>query len=49
LMNQYFPAYECVDDPLLGRKVRADEYERACDVLDAVGLQEGWVQEFEPD
>ena len=49
LMNQYFPAYQCVDDPLLGRKVNASEYEAACDALDAAGLENGWVQEFEAD
>jgi putative pyruvate formate lyase activating enzyme len=46
LMNQYFPAYKCVDDPLLGRKVSAGEYELARKALDAAGLQQGWVQEF---
>ena len=49
LMNQYFPAYNCVDDPLLGRKVNAREYERAREALEAAGLQEGWVQEFDED
>jgi putative pyruvate formate lyase activating enzyme len=47
LMNQYFPAYKCVDDPLLGRKVSAQEYERALDALDAFGFENGWVQEFD--
>ena len=37
LMNQYFPAYDCVDDPLLGRKVSAHEYELACQALDSMG------------
>jgi putative pyruvate formate lyase activating enzyme len=49
LMNQYFPAYKCVDDPLLGRKVSPHEYELAREALDAAGLQEGWVQELEGD
>jgi putative pyruvate formate lyase activating enzyme len=49
LMSQYFPAYKCVDDPLLGRKVSAIEYERARERLHAIGLEEGWVQEPEID
>ena len=44
-----YPAYQCVDDPLLGRKVTAHEYELACEALDATGLQEGWVQELDAD
>ena len=37
------------DDPHLGRKVSAREYELACGALDAAGLREGWVQELEED
>jgi putative pyruvate formate lyase activating enzyme len=49
LMNQYFPAYECVDDPVLGRKVTASEYEAACEALERAGLERGWVQELEAE
>jgi putative pyruvate formate lyase activating enzyme len=45
LMSQYFPAYRCVDDDLLGRKVTAEEYEEALAALDEAGLEDGWVQE----
>lgn len=45
LMNQYFPAYQCVDDAVLGRKVTEEEYEAAFAALDAAGLENGWVQE----
>jgi putative pyruvate formate lyase activating enzyme len=47
LMNQYFPAYKCVDDPLLGRKVTAAEYARAREALEAAGLEEGWAQDLD--
>jgi putative pyruvate formate lyase activating enzyme len=49
LMNQYFPAYRCVDDPLLGRKVTEEEYAAALAALDAAGLENGWVQEFDDE
>jgi len=49
LMSQYFPAYECVNDPLLGRKVSAREYELARTALEETGFQEGWVQEVGAD
>jgi len=47
LMAQYFPAFECVNDPLLGRKVSEQEYEDAFAALVEVGLEDGWVQELE--
>jgi putative pyruvate formate lyase activating enzyme len=49
LMNQYFPAYRSVDDPLLGRKVTEDEYAAALDALDVAGLENGWIQEFDDE
>jgi putative pyruvate formate lyase activating enzyme len=45
LMAQYFPAYQCVDDSVLGRKITAQEYEEAVAALDEAGLENGWVQE----
>jgi len=47
LMDQYFPAYECVQDPELGRKLTPEEYAAAFEALSAAGLDEGWVQEHE--
>jgi putative pyruvate formate lyase activating enzyme len=45
LMSQYFPAYQCVDDELLGRKITVEEYEGAIAALDEAGLVNGWIQE----
>lgn len=47
LMSQYFAAFQCVGDPILGRKITPKEYQAAFDALDAAGLENGWVQEFE--
>jgi putative pyruvate formate lyase activating enzyme len=47
LMAQYFPAYRCVDDPELGRKLSEREYEAALSALDEAGLENGWVQELD--
>lgn len=49
LMDQYFPAYQCVDDALLGRKITEDEYETAFQALVDAGLENGWVQEHEEE
>jgi putative pyruvate formate lyase activating enzyme len=47
LMDQYFPAYKAVDDPILGRKITSDEYEAALDAFEAAGLENGWLQEHD--
>jgi putative pyruvate formate lyase activating enzyme len=48
VMAQYFPAHRAVGHPLLGRRITAGEYEAALEALDAAGLRNGWVQEYEP-
>jgi len=46
-MDQYFPAYKAVNDPVLGRKITPEEYEAALTAFDAAGLEQGWLQEHE--
>ncbi len=45
LMDQYFPAYHALDDPLLCRKVTTDEYLAALDAFETAGLERGWFQD----
>lgn len=47
LMDQYFPAHKAVNDPALGRKITAAEYEAALDAFEAAGLENGWMQDHE--
>ena len=49
LMAQYFPAYQCTDDDVLGRKITDAEYEVALESLDRLGLEHGWVQDRDAD
>ncbi|MBN1639752.1 MAG: radical SAM protein [Anaerolineae bacterium] len=49
LMAQYFPAYECVGDAVLGCKITEAEYEDAVAALLSSGLENGWVQEYDND
>lgn len=44
LMDQYFPAYQAVGDPVLGRKVTEEEYLAALEAFDEAGLERGWFQ-----
>ncbi len=45
LMDQYFPAYKALRDPVLGRKITAEEYAAALEAFDAAGLEHGWMQD----
>ena len=49
IMAQYFPVNQATvaRNPLLSRKLMASEYWNALDLLEALGMEEGWVQEFE--
>ena len=47
LMNQYFPAHKAVNDPVLGRKATAAEYDAALEAFEAAGLDNGWMQDHE--
>ena len=44
LMAQYFPAYDAVGHPLLGRRPTAEEYDEAFAVLDEIGFEDGWAR-----
>jgi putative pyruvate formate lyase activating enzyme len=46
LMGQYFPAHRARDVPGLDRRLTEEEYTQALDLLDELGLKQGWVQGF---
>ena len=45
LMGQYFPAYRAGEFGSLARKVTAEEYDDAVGIMEAWGLENGWIQE----
>jgi putative pyruvate formate lyase activating enzyme len=47
VMSQYFPVHRALTMPLLDRKVRESEYHKVLDVLESLGMENGWAQEFE--
>jgi putative pyruvate formate lyase activating enzyme len=52
VMGQYHPAYKAVAGRMGAdwqRRVTAAEYEQVCCELEALGFEEGWVQELEQD
>lgn len=47
LMSQYFPAHKAVDIPVLCRRITTNEYHEAIEMLEAVDMANGWVQELD--
>ena len=45
LMDQYFPAWKAVNDPVLNRRLSWTEYRAAMDALEEFDLTAGYVQE----
>ena len=44
-MDQYFPAWKAVNDPVLNRRLTWTEYRAAIDALEEFKLDAGYVQE----
>ena len=47
LMSQYFPAYKAHEFKELSRRITAEEYEEAYQIMQKYRLENGWVQEHE--
>jgi putative pyruvate formate lyase activating enzyme len=50
LMAQYYPTHQAAANPrfvLLSRRISETEWMRAVNALDELGMQEGWLQEFD--
>jgi len=44
VMEQYFPAHNALQDPVMSRKITRDEYQEVVDIVDELGLANGWIQ-----
>lgn len=49
VMSQYYPVHKAVTEELLSRNIREIEYCRVLEMLDELGLENGFVQEFESE
>ncbi len=47
LMSQYFPAHLAVNIPGINNRITAEEYSRVVDLLEKLGLENGWVQDHD--
>jgi len=46
IMSQYSPQYRAKQIPLLARTISASEYKAVLNLVDRIGLENGWVQEM---
>ncbi len=46
IMSQYLPMHRAPKIPLLSRKITTAEYETVLQLLDELGLENGWIQEM---
>jgi putative pyruvate formate lyase activating enzyme len=46
IMSQYYPAHLALQIPELCRKISASEYSEVLELLDELGLENGWVQQM---
>ncbi len=49
LMAQYHPVYKARDINGWDQRVQADEYRKVCDVMNDLGFENGWIQEWEAE
>ncbi len=47
LMSQYYPTFQVTIDEFLGRTLNENEYQLVVDELEALGFENGWVQELD--
>jgi len=47
VMSQYYPTHKAVTTELLDRRIRESEYDKVLRLVDTLGFENGWCQEFE--
>lgn len=47
LMSQYYPTYHVAGHPFLGRTLKKNEYQLVVDVMENLGMHNGWIQDLE--
>jgi putative pyruvate formate lyase activating enzyme len=47
IMAQYYPTHKAIHFDLLNRKIYAGEYERVLHLLEQLGMENGWAQDWE--
>ncbi len=45
VMAQYYPRHRAMEMPLLARSISAAEYRRVVNIMDVLGMENGWLQD----
>ncbi|MBN1375733.1 MAG: radical SAM protein [Dehalococcoidia bacterium] len=50
IMAQYYPCHKATGEPLLSRKIYSGEYKKVLNLVEKLGMENGWLQEMDsPD
>ncbi len=49
IMSQYYPVHQAIEIPDLARKITTEEYSYVVDIVNRLGLENGWLQEIGAD
>lgn len=49
LMGQYFPVFQTIEHPSLGRRLSGEGYSSIIEEAQSLGFEKGWVQEYESE
>ena len=47
IMSQYYPTHHAPQIPLLARKINQAEYDEVVELLNSLGMENGWLQEMD--
>ncbi|MCX5993201.1 MAG: radical SAM protein [Chloroflexi bacterium] len=47
LMAQYYPCHNAGNEPLLSRRINAGEYSEVVDIMEGLGMGNGWLQQLD--
>jgi putative pyruvate formate lyase activating enzyme len=45
IMSQYYPRHKATEMPLLARSINSTEHRRVVNILDVLGMENGWMQD----
>ncbi len=47
LMAQYYPCHNAGNEPLLSRRITPGEYSEMVDMMEKLGMDNGWLQQLD--
>ncbi len=47
IMSQYYPVHKALEKDLISRPIRESEYNKVLNILEKLGFENGWLQDYE--